>query len=177
MSASSPTSQRHRVQWPSVAWGFRRPHRILAFGFGSGLIRPGSGTWGSVLALMLWWPLTALVPWGWLGAFLLVSAIAGVWICGKTTEDLDVPDHVGVVWDEIVAVWIVLWALPNVLWLLLLGFLLFRVFDIFKPWPIRQLDAQVGGGLGVMLDDGVAALYAIAGVWGCWWLYQTMAGQ
>jgi len=176
MSASGPTSQRHRVQWPSVAWVFGRPHRVLAFGFGSGLIRPGSGTWGSVLALLLWWPLTALVPWGWLGAFLVVAALFGIWICGKTTEDLDVPDHVGVVWDEMVAVWVVLWALPNVLWLLLLGFLLFRVFDIFKPWPIRQLDAQVGGGLGVMLDDGVAALYAIVGAWGCWWVYQTMVG-
>ena len=174
MSGSNPTSQRHRVQWPTIAWVFGRPHRALAFGFGSGLIRPGSGTWGSVAALLAWWPLAAVVPWGWLGLVLLLASLAGIWICGRTTEELDVPDHVGVVFDEIVAVWIVLWALPDVLWVLLLGFVLFRIFDISKPWPIRQLDEQVEGGLGVMLDDWVAAGYAVIGGWAAWWLYGSM---
>lgn len=162
--------QRHRVKWPSLAWVFGRAHRALAFGFGSGLIRPGSGTWGSVLALALWWPLHGLLSWAWIGVFLVVASLAGIWICQRATDELGVPDHVGVVWDEVVAVWIVLWAVPEVLWISLVGFVLFRVFDVAKPWPIRNLDASVSGGLGVMLDDWVAALYAIVLTWVVWWL-------
>jgi len=163
-------SQRHRVPWPRIAWVFQRPHRMLAFGLGSGLIRPGSGTWGSVLGFALWWPLTWLVPWDWLAGFLLLACVVGVWACQRTTEELGVPDHVGVVWDEIVAVWLVLWAVPESLWSMLLGFVLFRLFDVVKPWPIRALDASVGGGLGVMLDDWMAAVYAVVVTWAAWWL-------
>lgn len=169
MSEPVSVSQRHRVAWPSVGWVFGRVHRALAFGFGSGLIRPGSGTWGSVLALVLWWPLGSLLSWGAMAVFLLLAAVAGIWICQRTVDELGVPDHVGVVWDEIVAVWIVFWALPNVLWVLAVGFVLFRVFDVVKPWPIKILDARVGGGFGVMLDDWVAALYAIGLAWLIWW--------
>lgn len=170
MNEPIAVKQRHRVKWPSLSWVFGRVHRTLAFGFGSGLIRPGSGTWGSVLALVLWWPLSVSLTWTWLGVLLVVASLAGIWICQRTTDELGVPDHVGVVWDEIVAVWIVLWALPDVLWVWVLGFGLFRVFDVVKPWPIRTLDARVGGGLGVMLDDWVAALYAVAVAWSAWWL-------
>lgn len=169
-------SERHRVSWPSLAWVFGRVHRILAFGFGVGLVRPGSGTWGSLLALVLWWPLTWAFSWPSLGVLILVASIAGIWVCQRTVDELGVPDHVGVVWDEIAAVWIVLWVLPEVFWVSLLGFLLFRVFDVAKPWPIRVLDAQVGGGLGVMLDDWVAALYAIVVTWAVWWLWVTVGG-
>lgn len=170
MSDPIAVSQRHRVSWPTLAWVFGRTHRALAFGFGSGLIRPGSGTWGSVLALALWWPLAASLSWQAIGVFVLIASVVGVWICQRTVDELGVPDHVGVVWDEIVAVWIVLWALPESLWMWAMGFVLFRVFDVAKPWPIRVLDARVEGGLGVMLDDWVAALYAIGLSWGVWWL-------
>mgnify|MGYP003563898859 FL=1 len=174
MSQARPTRERHRVTWPTLGWVFGRVHRALAFGFGSGLLRPGSGTWGSVAALALWWPLSGLLPWAWMGAALLLASLAGIWICGRTTDELGVDDHVGVVWDEIVAVWLVLWAMPNLAWAWVLGFVLFRVFDIVKPWPIRLLDERVGGGLGVMLDDWVAAAYAIAGVWACAWGYVAL---
>ena len=163
-------SKRHRVVWPSLGWVFGRAHRALAFGFGSGLLRPGSGTWGSLLALVLWWPMAELLPWVWLGVLLALAAISGVWICHRATDELGVQDHVGVVWDEMVAVWIVLWALPDVLWVSLFGFVLFRLFDIAKPWPICKLDAAMRGGLGVMVDDWVAALYAVALAWTAWWL-------
>lgn len=169
MSDPLSVSQRHRVNWPTLGWVFGRMHRALAFGFGSGLIRPGSGTWGSVLALALWWPLTGALSSVAMMVFLLAAAVAGIWICQRTVDELGVPDHVGVVWDEIVAVWIVLWALPEGLWLSALGFVLFRVFDVVKPWPIKILDARVGGGFGVMLDDWVAALYAIVMSWIVWW--------
>ncbi len=163
--------QRHHVPWPTLAWVFGKPHRALAFGFGSGLIRPGSGTWGSVLALFLWWPLTGLLSSGWLATILVLASLLGIWICQLTTDELGVQDHVGVVWDEIAAVWIVLWAVPQELWALLLGFVLFRLFDVLKPWPIRWFDGHVHGGLGVMLDDWMAALYAIGLTWVVWWLW------
>lgn len=169
MKQSVAVSQRHHVSWPTLAWVYGKPHRTLAFGLGSGLIRPGSGTWGSVLALALWWPLAWAIPWEWLGLVLIAVSALGVWVCERTVQELGVHDHVGIVWDEIAAVWIVLWALPQVVWVLLLGFVMFRVFDIAKPWPIRSLDAQVQGGLGVMLDDWVAAIYAVALTWLVWW--------
>lgn len=162
MTQATPVGQRHRVAWPTLGWVMARPHRMLAFGFGSGLIRPGSGTWGSVLALVLWWPISAMVPWAWLGVLLLFAAFGGIWICQRASHELGVEDHVGIVWDEIVAVWAVLWVLPDVAWVWLIGFLLFRFFDIVKPWPIRTLDDKVPGGLGIMVDDFVAALYAVA---------------
>ncbi|WP_243479217.1 phosphatidylglycerophosphatase A family protein [Orrella daihaiensis] len=171
MSDPISVSQRHRVDWPSLKWVFARAHRALAFGFGSGLIRPGSGTWGSVLGLGLWWPLNSVLSASVLALFVLLAALAGIWICQRTVDELGVPDHVGIVWDEIVAVWIVLWALPPVLWIALVGFVLFRVFDVAKPWPIRTLDASVAGGLGVMLDDLVAALYAVVLGWAIWWFW------
>ncbi|MCD8504193.1 MAG: phosphatidylglycerophosphatase A [Burkholderiaceae bacterium] len=175
MSEPLLVSQRHRVAWPTLGWVFRRVHRALAFGFGSGLIRPGSGTWGSVLALALWWPLAGMLSWGAVTVFLLVAAGAGIWICQRTVDELGVPDHVGVVWDEMVAVWIVLWALPEVLWVSALGFVLFRVFDVVKPWPIKMCDARVSGGFGVMLDDWVAALYAVVLAWMVWWTVSSSA--
>ena len=171
MNDPTAVSQRHRVAWPSLGWVFGRVHRALAFGFGVGLMRPGSGTWGSVLGLVLWWPLSSLLHWGAMAVFLFLASIVGIWVCQRTVDELGVPDHVGVVWDEIVAVWIVLWCLPDALWVSLLGFVAFRFFDVAKPQPIRTLDARVGGGLGVMLDDWVAALYAILVGWVAWWAW------
>jgi phosphatidylglycerophosphatase A len=168
---------RHKVDWPTVGWVFARAHRALAFGFGSGLIRPGSGTWGSVLGLLLWWPLSTLVPWGWLGVIVLVAALVGVWVCQRTTDELGVEDHVGIVWDEIAAVWAVLWAVPDIAWVWLLGFALFRLFDVFKPWPIRVLDEQVKGGLGIMVDDFVAAVYAVVLTFLVWFIVAAVAAN
>ena len=133
-------------------------------------MRPGSGTWGSILALVLWWPLAHWIDPTWLAWMLVAFSLGGIWICKKCTDDLGVADHVGVVWDEMVSVWLVLWAVPAEIWTMALGFVLFRFFDIAKPPPIRQLDAKVGGGFGVMLDDWVAGLYAVALTWLAWLL-------
>lgn len=168
---------RHKVVWPTLAWVWQRPHRVLGFGFGSGLIRPGSGTWGSVLALALWWPLYNTLSFAVLGVVLVVMAVGGVWVCQRCVDDLQVPDHVGIVWDEIASVWLVLWVLPAQWWVWLVGFALFRVFDVTKPLPIRYLDAHVHGGLGVMLDDWVAAIYAAAAAWVVWWAVTSFGGQ
>lgn len=164
--------QRHRVAWPTFAWVLARPWRLLAFGGGVGLIRPGSGTWGSLLGLLLWWPLQRWMAEPWLLVLVVGCVVMGIWVCARTVVDLGVPDHVGIVWDEMAALWLLLWCLPDDGWVLAAGFLLFRWFDIAKPFPIDWLDQHCKGGLGVMVDDLVAALYAVVGAWGGWWWWQ-----
>ena len=89
-------------------------------------------------------------------AAVTVAALAGVYICGKTASDLGVHDHGGIVWDEMVGLWLALTIIPVSWAWVLAGFLIFRLFDIWKPWPISWLDKNITGGLGIMLDDLVA---------------------
>ncbi len=143
----------------------RSPAHFLAFGFGSGLAPRAPGTAGSLLALVIWLPI-ALLPLVGQVAVVLLASLLGAWICGASARKLGVHDHGGIVWDEFAGMWLTLLLLPpvwagNWFWLPA-GFVLFRFFDIAKPWPIRRLDRQVGGGLGIMLDDIIAALYAAA---------------
>ncbi len=143
---------------PDRAFLFAHPAHFLALGFGSGLSPKAPGTAGTLAAFPLYW-LLADHPfyWVWIAAFLLV----GVWACDVTGRDLGVHDHGGMVWDEIAAFLLVLPFAPAG-WLgAVLAFGLFRLFDIWKPYPIGWLDARVPGGFGVMLDDVLAAGYAI----------------
>lgn len=138
---------------------------MLGFGLGSGLARKAPGTWGTLLGWVLFIPLVVYVP---LLAWLVFAfgLIAGSWICGRAAELVGVHDHGGIVWDEFVGIWLVLLLLPEQAWLWwLLAFGLFRLFDIIKPWPIGWLDRKVSGGFGIMLDDIVAAVFALIGVW------------
>ena len=86
--------------------------------------------------------------------------VSGIWLCGESARRIGVHDHGGIVWDEIAAMYIVLMAAPPTVAGWALAFVAFRFFDIVKPWPIRDLDHRIHGGLGIMLDDLVAALYA-----------------
>ena len=136
------------------------PAHLAAFGFGAGLSPKAPGTVGSLVGLPLYFLIDHLAPatyW----AIVALGLILGVWVCGRTGRALGVHDHGGIVWDEIVAMLMVLpFAVPT-LWGYALAFGLFRLFDIWKPFPIGWLDARVKGGLGVMLDDVLAAAYAI----------------
>lgn len=137
------------------------PVHLLAVGLGSGMAPRAPGTVGTVAAAVLYLGLRPL-PLGAYLAVLLAAFLIGIWVCGRTARDLGVHDHGGIVWDEFVGFWVAMIAAPaGWLWLLL-GFVLFRLFDILKPWPIARLDARVGGGLGIMIDDVVAGLYALA---------------
>lgn len=142
---------------------FRRRGNWLAFGFGVGLIPLAPGTAGALLAIpfyLLLQPL--LVAWsGWLyvGA-VAVAFMAGVMVCARAAESIAAHDHPGIVWDEMVGMWVTLCLVPFSWSALLVGFLLFRLLDIVKPWPISLLDRRVGGGLGIMLDDVVAGIFA-----------------
>lgn len=138
---------------------WRDPIHLLAFGFGSGAMRKAPGTWGTLAAVPLYLLMAPLSLPLYLGLIAL-AFFAGIYICEKTSRDLGVHDHGGIVWDEFVGLWISLILLPQGWLWLLAGFALFRLFDILKPWPIGWVDHKVSGGLGIMLDDVLAGLMA-----------------
>ncbi len=135
------------------------PVHLLAFGFGLGLSPVAPGTVGSLLGVAIAWLALdlGLVAQIGIAATLL---LAGIWICGSSSRRLGIRDPGGIVWDEISAMYVTLLFAPATITAWILAFGLFRAFDIVKPWPIRDLDHRLGGGLGIMLDDLVAALYA-----------------
>jgi len=147
---------------PTFAQLLRSPTLMLAFGFGSGLSPKAPGTMGTLAAIPLWW-LLAQLPLSTYLVVVLIAAVAGIVICGRAADRLGVHDHGGIVWDEFVGFWIAMAALPVTWQSLILGFVLFRLFDILKPWPISWLDRRVSGGFGIMIDDVIAGL-AAAGV-------------
>ncbi len=138
----------------------RHPVHWLAFGFGSGLSPKAPGTVGTLAAVPLYLLLAQLsLP---LYAALVVAAfLLGIYLCHATAADMGVHDHPGIVWDEFVGYWITMLAAPpGWLWVVL-GFALFRLFDVWKPWPISWCDRHVHGGFGIMLDDVLAGLLAL----------------
>ena len=143
------------------------PVHLLALGFGSGLAPVAPGTAGTLLAVLPAWLIAA---WPWptrLGLVALLFAL-GVWICGESARRLGVHDHPAIVWDEIVGYLAVCLAAPSGPVWLAAAFVLFRFFDIVKPWPIRDVDHSLSGGIGIMLDDLIAAAFGAA----CLLLYQ-----
>lgn len=135
------------------------PIHLLAFGFGSGLAPKAPGTFGTLAALIfvpLLWQLSDLMQ----VVVVAISFVIGIFLCGRTSDDMQVHDHGGIVWDEFVGMWATLLFMPQVWWVVVIGFVWFRLFDILKPWPIRWFDARVEGGFGIMIDDLIAALFA-----------------
>ena len=140
---------------------FGDPVHFLAFGFGAGLSPKAPGTVGTLWGVLLAF-LTAGLGWAVELAIAVVLCVVGIWICGESSRRLGVHDHGGIVWDEIAGAYLVFLPLPRTWPWLAAGFVLFRVLDIVKPWPIRELDHRLHGGLGIMLDDVVAGLIAAA---------------
>jgi phosphatidylglycerophosphatase A len=138
----------------------RDPVHLLALGFGAGLAPKAPGTAGSAVGLVAAWWLLAL-PWAWQLGIVAATIAAGIHVCGESARRLGRHDHPAIVFDEIAGMLCTALAVPErrVLWLAL-AFVLFRVFDIAKPWPIRDVDHRLGGGAGIMLDDLMAAVYA-----------------
>ncbi|MHB8678581.1 MAG: phosphatidylglycerophosphatase A family protein [Rudaea sp.] len=142
----------------------RHPLGWIACGFGSGLSPVAPGTAGSLAALLPWLVLREL-SWPWFAVALVLAFALGVLVCDWAVRTLRIEDPGAVVWDEFVGLWIALAPLvvwPRGNWWILAGFMLFRVFDIVKPWPVSWADRRIGGGLGVMLDDAIAGIYAAA---------------
>jgi phosphatidylglycerophosphatase A len=156
---------------PDLKFLFAHPAHLIAFGFGTGLAPKAPGTVGTLLGLPLFWLIVAVSPDLPNRIILLIAAfLLGVWACGRTGRALGVADHGGMVWDEIAAFALVLLFTPTGWQWMALAFALFRLFDILKPWPIRLADTRLKGGFGVMFDDLLAALYAIAVIKGLQWL-------
>ena len=136
------------------------PSGWLAFGFGSGLSPFAPGTMGTLVAIPFIFALKSLGTFGFWMVLVLLFFL-GISLCGRVSSKLGVHDHGGIVWDEMVGYWLAAAFVPLQWPWLLAAFLLFRFFDIFKPWPIRQIDKKVSGGFGIMVDDIVAALFTI----------------
>jgi len=136
------------------------PINFAAFGFGSGCSPVAPGTAGTLVAVLLYYPLQELSDFYYV-AFIVAAFLLGVWLCGQASNRLGVHDHGGIVWDEFVGYWITMIAAPPGWVWVLVGFGLFRLFDIWKPQPIRLLDAKVSGGFGIMIDDVLAGVYAL----------------
>lgn len=136
------------------------PVLFLAFGFGSGLAKKAPGTFGTLAAVPLYLALVQAQSLIVYSVVTLLVILVGVWICGQAAEKLGEHDFGGIVWDEIAGFLVTMWLVPFTWQAVALGFILFRVFDIVKPWPIRWIDRQVHGGLGIMLDDVLAGVFA-----------------
>jgi len=136
----------------------RDPVHFFALGFGSGLAPKAPGTAGTLVGVLLD-PLLRPLGLEWRVALVALMFVAGVWLCGESARRLGAHDHPGIVWDEIVGYLALMLVLPAGWDWALAGFVVFRFFDIVKPWPIRQLDHGVGGGFGIMLDDVMAAAW------------------
>ena len=138
----------------------RNPIHWLAFGFGSGLSPVAPGTFGTLVAIPIYLLLSDVSLWLYLTVTLVMFAV-GIYLCGKTSADLGVEDHPGIVWDEIVGYLVTMIAVPTGFVWIVIGFVLFRFFDILKPWPIGYIDRHVKGGTGIMIDDILAGVYGL----------------
>ena len=138
----------------------RNPLHLLSLGFGSGLAPVAPGTFGTLAAIPLYLLIAQLA----LPYYLAIVALgfaAGVYLCGYTSARLGVHDHGGIVWDEFVGFWITMTAVPVTWQWIVAGFVLFRLIDIVKPWPVKIADTKMTGGFGIMFDDALAGIYAL----------------
>jgi len=147
------------LKHPTPGTVFTDPIHLLAFGFGAGLAPIAPGTFGTLVAVPLeyatrWMDLPSRV------GLVIAVCLVGVYLCGESARRLGEHDHPGIVWDEIAGYMVAMLAAPAGWPWIVAGFLLFRFFDILKPWPIRELDHGISGGAGIMLDDVVAGIFA-----------------
>ena len=139
----------------------RNPLHLLSLGFGSGLAPVAPGTFGTLVAIPFYLLLAQLALPIYL-AIVLLGFVLGVYLCRYTSDVLGEHDHSGIVWDEFIGFWITMIAVPVSWPWILAGFVLFRFFDIVKPWPVKLADSKLKGGFGIMIDDVLAGIYALA---------------
>ena len=152
---------------PASVW--RNPIHFLSFGLGSGAMPIAPGTFGTMVGMLIYSLLPSMSS-DVYGVFLFLTFLLGVWLCGKTSFDLGVHDHPGIVFDEFVGLWITYFMVPEGSQWLICGFCFFRIFDILKPWPIKWADVNINGGLGIMLDDVLAGIISCLCIQGIVWI-------
>jgi phosphatidylglycerophosphatase A len=143
---------------PDSVW--RNPIHFIAFGFGSGAMPFAPGTFGTLMAIPFYLLIQNFSPRAYL-TILVIAIIVGMWLCERTEQDIGVHDHSGIVFDEFVGYGLVMFAAPKGWLWVMLGFILFRLFDIWKPQPIRWLDENTHSGIGTVVDDLLAAIPAL----------------
>ncbi|NMH58912.1 phosphatidylglycerophosphatase A family protein [Alteromonas ponticola] len=149
------------------------PVHFFALGFGSGLIPMMPGTFGSLAAIPLLFLCLELDIWQFSSLTFLVSFV-GIYICGKTANDMQVHDHGSIVWDEVAGMFVTFLFIPLTLPNIVVGFVLFRLFDILKPWPIDIIDKRLHGGTGIMLDDLIAGAMACLSLQAINWIWPAV---
>jgi phosphatidylglycerophosphatase A len=142
---------------PDSIW--QNPWHFIAFGFGSGALPVAPGTFGTLLAIPFYLTLQAFNPLTYIIIVTLIT-LAGMWICEKVSREINVDDHQGMCLDEFVGFLVTMIAVPHGVGWIIMGFILFRIFDIWKPQPIRYLDEKIHGGVGAILDDVAAGIYS-----------------
>lgn len=143
---------------PASIW--RNPWHFIAFGFGSGALPIAPGTFGTLMAIPFYLAIQHLPHLIYL-VILLIVIIGSIGICNKVSREIGIHDHQGMCLDEIVGYLVTMFAAPHGLKWIIIGFILFRLFDIFKPQPIRYIDEKIMGGAGMILDDVVAGIYSL----------------
>lgn len=143
---------------PESVWS--NPVHFLAFGLGSGAAPYAPGTFGTLAAIPLYLLLVNFTNWVAYAVIVVIMFLVGVWMCDRTERDIGVHDHSGIVWDEFVGYLVTLFYAPAGWAWIVAGFFLFRLFDIWKPFPIRQMERRYQNGFGNMIDDVVAGIYA-----------------
>jgi phosphatidylglycerophosphatase A len=140
---------------PDTVW--QNPLHFVAFGFGTGTIPFAPGTFGTLIAIPFYLLMQPLSPLWYLTVTVLII-LGSIWICSKATQDIGVEDHQGMCLDEVVGFIVTMFCVPHGWQWIFMGFILFRLFDIWKPWPIRLADKHVHGGFGIILDDVLAGV-------------------
>lgn len=143
---------------PHSVW--KKPSHFIAFGFGSGAIPFAPGTFGTLIAIPFYLAMQSLSYNAYL-MLLIILIIASMWLCDKVTKEIGVQDHSGMCLDEIIGYLVTMLGAPHGFIWIVLGFLFFRLFDIWKPWPISYIDQHVHGGIGIILDDVLAGIYSL----------------
>lgn len=157
---TATSSQRDYTDIPPIpASIWRNPWHFIAFGFGTGAIPFAPGTFGTLIAIPFYLAMQSLPALNYFVITVLVIA-ASIWMCNKVSKEIGIDDHQGMCLDEIVGFLVTMFNAPHGWQWILLGFLLFRLFDIWKPWPIRQIDAKMTGGFGMIFDDVLAGIYS-----------------
>jgi phosphatidylglycerophosphatase A len=146
-----------RLPIPKTIW--QNPLHFIAFGFGAGALPYAPGTWGTLITIPIYLALSTLPFTCYLGITFFIM-LSSMWICDKVSREINIHDHPGMCLDEVVGFLITMIGVPHGIGWVIAGFLLFRLFDIWKPAPIGYIDKQVGGGFGMILDDVVAGIFA-----------------
>lgn len=142
---------------PTSIW--QNPWHFIAFGFGSGAFPVAPGTMGTLIAIPFY---LAIQPLAHSVYFIIVllAALASMWLCNKVSREIGIHDHQGMCIDEVIGYLVTMYAAPHGIKWIIIGFLLFRLFDIWKPQPIRYIDEKFTGGIGMILDDVLAGIYS-----------------